>query len=263
VDATNVEILFSAPVVIEDQDAPFAFAIHDARGTPIALQRLRVEGNRVTIASERLAGGIVYALTVNGVVRGKVMEEAAEILLPIDPSTTRILFTGMGTPETDPDVKGMEVRDLTLKAMVDDRGTMVEASWTPPERLDLVAAYLVSQSADGGKTFADPQQVARTARMVRFPGVGVKNFAVRVQVKTVDDERTDGMVAPITLLGGLEGSVLPKPPTSGSASSSSRPSMPSPGDSGLPSSGAPIAAAVGIAGVGGWIAWRRRAAHRS
>lgn len=257
---TSIEVTFSSTVMLDPQDAPYAFTVHDARGTILPLQRLTIDGGRVTIDTYPQTEGSVYELTVGGVVRGLRMEGEQQVLLPLDPSTSRVLFTGMGVSAAVPALSDLEVRNLRLRAIPELEGQYtVEAQWIDPQRLDQVAGYIVTQSADGGRTALTANPIPRGTNTARIRGVTIENFGVRVQVVTPDGQITRGVFAPITLLGGIDVPVVLPPLSSSvssvssrstsSAMSSSSSSKGGTNGGSLPQTGLPILALAGISGL--------------
>ncbi|TSC80531.1 MAG: hypothetical protein G01um101425_185 [Candidatus Peregrinibacteria bacterium Gr01-1014_25] len=207
--ATQVRLTFSHPVVLDEADAEHAFVITDAFGKITWIQRLFIDREIVTLDTEPLRDGVAYAVTADKI-RGLKIDPAGDTMLPLDAAARKTLFTG---PTSTSNEAG-DVRNAALRALPQmDGSLLVEISWEMPSGTQPVG-YILSQSIDGGRTFAREWPVPASTNGARIRGVDPTSaFALRISAVGADNAVSRGVIVTLPGVNVIERPAPePKPP---------------------------------------------------
>ncbi len=230
--ATGVTLTFTHPLSIPENLKDQAFIIKSGSGAPLQIVRYRLVGNQVLLDTAPQIPGRVYQVQVHASIAGKTAQGE---LVPQEASSAPLLFTGMRT-----DLSVPEIQNLTLTA----KGTLVEATWTLPA--GTIRELQIQQSTNGGRTFGAPVRMEKSAKGVAIPGVTASQFTLLARVVGVDGTISKGVQQTVQL-GKSGSSVSSKSSASSSKSSTSSKPTTKPGT--LPSSGPALATIVMLSGA--------------
>jgi hypothetical protein len=236
--ATGVTLTFTHPLSVPEQFKDAAFSIKSGSGQELPIARYTLVGNQALLDTGLQTAGRVYQVTIHGSIAGKTADGE---IVPQEASTAPLLFTGLRTDTSVP-----EVTNLTLKI----KGTDVEATWTPPAAT--VRELQVQQSTNGGRTFGTAVRMDKAARGVTIPNVANGTFTLLVRVVGLDGSVSRGTQQTVTIGNAVASSSSSKPATTSSSksSASSKPSTtPGTKPGTLPSSGLGLTAIVGLSGA--------------
>lgn len=245
--SSGVVLAFTHPLSIPEQYKTVAFSIKSGSGTPLAVVRYRLEGSFAILDTGMQVPGRVYQVMVHGSIAGKT---DADELVPQEQGTAPMLFTGLQTDLTVP-----EVQNLTLTA----KGKDVEATWTPPAAT--IRELQVQQSTNGGRTYGVAVRMDKSARGVSIPNVTAKQLTILVRVVGSDGAVSRGVSQTVSLDGTSvqSSSAASKPMPSSKPTVSSKPSTTpgtKPGE--LPSSGLGLASVAMLSGAATGLRFFRR-----
>ena len=242
--ATGVTLTFTHPLSIPEQFKNAAFSIKNGSGQELPIVRYKLVGNQALLDTGLQTAGRVYQVTIHGSIAGKT---AAGEIVPQESATAPLLFTGLRTDTSVP-----EVTNLTLTP----KGKNVEATWTPPAAT--VRELQVQQSTNGGRTFGTAVRMDKAAKGVTIPSVPNGTFTLLVRVVGLDGSVSRGTQQTVTI-GTAQASSNSKPMTSSKSSVSSKPSTtPGTKPGTLPSSGLGLATIVGLSGAATGMRFLRR-----
>ena len=224
ISSTGVLLTFSHPVVVAPEQATLAFGILTSSGTPLALQRLVIQGNTVRIDTD-WQEPIVYQVRLGPVITGT---DANGAMLTLDPEQSPMLFVGGQTsnaittpPIVSPSTTRGDILSLRLRATTEaDKTVTVEGAWTVAQDI-AITGYRVEQSLDGGRTFSAPVSVPKESMGLRIPRVPGGTFTLRVTAVYSDNSNSTGKTETIAIASGsgLGATVTGPKPTSPLSSS--------------------------------------------
>ncbi|MFH0851917.1 MAG: hypothetical protein V1876_04180 [Candidatus Peregrinibacteria bacterium] len=208
--ATHISLVFSAVPVINPAQAPAAFSIIDAQGTPLPIEQLTIEGRNVTVQTIRQAAGTIYQMRLTEPLVGEgglpldridrtafftghsmglsAEEEAART--PMLQQQT-ILPPGMGQsqPGSLPDVMNLRL-DAGPQA---NQLFTVTGRWEYDPATPEGAFVVVRQSRDGGRTFGTPEFLPGNLDGVQIPNVTPQNFGLIVYIADAEGHSSPGV----------------------------------------------------------------------
>ncbi|MDD5103533.1 MAG: hypothetical protein PHX93_03990 [Candidatus Peribacteraceae bacterium] len=216
--AARIGLLFSATPVIDAAQAPSAFSIIDAQGTPLPIEQLTIEGRNATVQTVRQAAGAVYQIRLTEPLAG-------EGGLSLDPIDRTAFFTGHATGLTPEEAaaRAPTLRQQTAPAQQQQPAALPGTAQPQPDSLpDVVnfrleaspqtnqlfnvtgrweydpstpegAFIVVRQSRDGGRTFNAPEFLPGNLDGVQIPNVTPQNFGLMVYVTDISGHSSPGV----------------------------------------------------------------------
>lgn len=250
--STGVVLAFTHPLSIPDQYKEQAFIIKSGSGAPLQVVRYRLEGSFAVLDTALQVPGRVYQVMVHGSIAGKT---PAGELVPQESNTAPLLFTGLMTDLSVPDVQ-----NLKLEA----KGKDVDVTWTLPSAT--IRELQVQQSTNGGRTYGAVARMEKSAKGVMIPGVTAKQLTVLVRVVSPDGAVSRGVSQTVSLDGSAvqsSSSVASKPLPASSkpqaGTTSSKPTVtPGAKPGQLPSSGLGLATVAVLSGAATGLRFIRR-----
>jgi|GEM_PF-5391089 len=246
--STGVTLTFTHPVSVPEQFKDQAFSIKSGSGQELGIARYRIVGNQALLDTAPQIAGRVYQVTIHASLAGKT---SGDQLVPQDGSTAPLLFTGLQTDASVPEVQNLK---LTIK------GKDVEALWTPPA--GTIRELHVQQSTNGGRTFGAAVRMDKASKGVTIPNVAGGTFTLLVRSVSIDGSVSRGITQTVTIGGPTTaGSSSSKPATTSSSSKSSvssKPTTPGTNPGTLPNSGLGLVTIVGLSGAATGMRFLRR-----
>lgn len=235
--STGVTLTFTHPLSIPEEFKESAFFIKSGSGQELAIARYRLDGKQVLLDTAPQVAGRVYQVTIHASLAGKA---AGDQLVPQDGTTAPLLFTGLQTDMSVPEVQNLK---LTIK------GKDVEATWGPPA--GTIRELQVQQSTNGGRTFGAAVRMDKASKGVTIPNVAAGAFTLLVRSVGIDGSVSRGITQTVTIGGAVANSSSSKPATSSSSKSSvsSKPTVPGAKPDALPSSGLGLMTIAGLSGA--------------
>ena len=267
----QVQLLFSAAILVEPTRASEAFSIVDSGGNPLPILQIAIEDKQATVNTQEQVAGTVYEF--------RVSEPAYSPQgIPLDQIARRAFFNGHLNARGQTQVAGVKeqyttqgpfqgVANLKLEQMPDGNGTFaVKTSWDVIGDQSELANYIVSQSRDGGMTFGEPQSLQANINGIEIPNVNPGPFGLMLSYVKKDGQAYMGKFQSINV-GGVGISSMPTmapvaqpvvkqtvPPVTASV----KPLDHQPNALNNTGPGAFAAAVVVFGGVTGWMASRKR-----
>ena len=263
----QVQLLFSAAILVEPTRASEAFSIVDSSGNPLHILQIAIQDKQATVNTQEQVAGTVYEF--------RISEPAySPEGIPLDQIARRAFFNGHMNARGQTQVAGVDtqgpfqgVANLKLEQMPDGNGTFnVKVSWDVIGDQSELANYIVSQSRDGGMTFGDPQSLQANISGIEIPYVDPGPFGLLLSYVKKDGQAYMGKFQSINV-GGVGISSMPTmapvaqpivkqtvPPVTASV----KPLDHQPNALNNTGPGTFAAAVVVFGGVAGWMASRKR-----
>ncbi|MBI3618562.1 hypothetical protein HY213_00835 [Candidatus Peregrinibacteria bacterium] len=206
--ATGALLAFSLPVDLQAAEAVNAFEVTDGSGHVLILRRLILQGNTITLITSPQRGEMLYTVHVARVLMGKIDGGGA---VPLDPSRGTATFSGMdgsrlpgfigqtsaSSESTQPlpsDIQDVANLHVQADGQADGRYS-VTAQWQPNNADDALSGFAIQQSADGGRTFSEAQNIPVGIHRVHFSEVPAGSFALLVKAVGEDGTASRGILA--------------------------------------------------------------------
>lgn len=238
--STGVVLAFTHPLSIPEQYKEQAFSIKSGSGISLHVVRYRLDGTYAVLDTGLQVPGRVYQVMVHGSIAGKTQGDQ---LVPQESGTAPLLFTGLLTDLSVPDVQ-----NLTLTP----KGKDVDVTWLLPSAT--IRELQVQQSTNGGRTYGVAVRMEKSAKGVMIPNVTAKQLTVLVRVVGADGAISRGVSQTVSIDGSVvqSSSAASKPmPSSMKPTVSSKPSTPTPitKPGTLPNSGLGLAVIATLSGA--------------
>ncbi|MDP6575848.1 MAG: hypothetical protein QF755_05155 [Candidatus Peribacteraceae bacterium] len=274
ISPTQVQLLFSAAILVEPTRAPEAFSIVDSSGNPLHILQLAIQDEQATINTQEQVAGTVYEL--------RVSEPAYSPQgIPLDQIARRAFFNGhlqgrgrtqvAGTVQVVAQEPFQGISNLKLEQTPEGNGVfIIKASWDViGSQIDL-AHYVVNQSRDGGMTFGESQNLQANINGIEIPSVEPGPFGLMLSYVKKDGQAFMGKFQSINVGGvGISsmpsmapiaqpGTQQPTPPPVAATVQAAQPLAHQPSALNNTGPGAFAAAVIVFGGVAGWMASRKR-----
>lgn len=261
VSPNQVVLTFSHPVVMNVSEAARAFTVATLDGRQLALTRLELLAERVTLATDTQERGVTYVVTASSVVQGVQAIGAQQVAVAFPSLVESATFTGNAfgkEPLVPTAAKGFSLQAIAIGGGL----YRIETQLTEIPH-DGIARYDVYQSLDGGRTFSGPQSVEAAVPSIRVDGVAAGAFVMTLQPIALDGTPRSPLTASVTLGSGTPTPVVTssssaKAVSSAKSSSSSSGTTTRPPSTSLPGSGAGIVSLLGAGSAWTMIRVRRR-----
>lgn len=203
---TRISLTFSHEITIDPQDAPKAFVIEKPGGGELQIKQLIIDEMDVFLETEQQERGVVYEVKVSEPLTGSESER-------LDTTDRQTLVMGHPEGKEPPPPEAAEnqtekgtiekpetVTGLRLKAALAEEGLYtVDVRWNAKDVTGGLAHYVLSQSLDEGKTFAEPQILPGGMAGAELKGVYPGHFGIKIEAVNMAGNTSDAVFETIDL----------------------------------------------------------------